>query len=415
MQRSRAYKYITIEYKPLLLLIRQSDLHSAYQNGLTMQRISTLILAMTFSSLSLSAQITLGPDWLMEAGFSMTLLTDASYNDPQGNIAKAGANQMWEFTQDLDANDTTMVMARMASMGTSFDSFPNADLVFTTEQEAGFVTATSEVYLQRSGNNLNVIGIADADPAAILPAFRLSDPLLFQSTPITFQSTTSDQTRLRLTFPPEILTLLTGDSTYTNFIDSLGVSIGQDVDTDVDGWGTINLNGESYNALRLRSVTEAFQDIEVKVPFLGWVPITQQIPGIDSTIDFNNQRTEAYSWVVADYPYPIMQVTVDSNGNSESATYRTDASLNTKEQLPQVGITAFAQNNTLSVSLASEDYNALGQVKVFGSNGALLDLQSVQLREDQVEFNTSGWPTGIQLVTAWLDGRLVGTKKVLVQ
>ena len=380
-----------------------------------MQRLSILILAMIFSSLSLSAQITLGPDWLMEAGFSMTLFTDASYNDPQGNVAKAGANQMWEFTQDLDANDTTMVLARNASMGAAFDSFPTADLVFTSELEVGFVTATSEVYLKRSGNDLNVIGIADSDPAAILPAFRLTDPLLFQSTPITYQSTSADQTRLRLTFPPEILTAILGDSTFTTFIDSLGVSIGQDVENEVDGWGTINLNGESYDALRIRSETQAFQDIEVKVPFLGWVPITQQIPGIDSTIDFNSQATYSYSWVVAAEPYPIMQVNVDSNNVAESATYRTDAIVSTREQLPQVGITAFAQNNMLTVTLASEDYNSLGEVKVFGSNGAVLDQQSVQLGNDQIEFNTSAWPTGIQLVTAWSNGRLVGTKKVLVQ
>ncbi len=378
-----------------------------------MLRIFTLGFAMAFTSLSLSAQITLGPDWLMEPGFMMTLFTDVNYDDPQGNIAKIGANQTWDFSQNLDMNDTTMVEARMASMGLASDTFPTADLVFTTEQEAGFVSATSEVYLRRDGNDLNIIGIADAD--AVLPAFRLTDPLLFQSSPITYQSTTTDQTRLRLTFPPDILTLITGDSTFNNFIDSVGVSIGQDIETEVDSWGTISLNGESYDALRIRSVTEAFQDIEVKVGFLGWVPITSQIPGIDSTIDFNSQQTESYSWVVADFPYPIMQVTVDSNGQAASATYRADPALSTRERTSQVGMTAFSQNNLLDISLKSDELSGQGQIRVYGANGAVLEQKNVQLREDRIEFNTAAWPTGIQLITAWSEGRLVGSQKVFVQ
>ncbi len=378
-----------------------------------MLRIFTLGFAMAFTSLSLSAQITLGPDWLMEPGFMMTLFTDVNYDDPQGNIAKIGANQTWDFSQNLDMNDTTMVEARMASMGLASDTFPTADLVFTTEQEAGFVSATSEVYLRRDGNDLNIIGIADAD--AVLPAFRLTDPLLFQSSPITYQSTTTDQTRLRLTFPPDILTLITGDSTFNNFIDSVGVSIGQDIETEVDSWGTISLNGESYDALRIRSVTEAFQDIEVKVGFLGWVPITSQIPGIDSTIDFNSQQTESYSWVVADFPYPIMQVTVDSNGQAASATYRADPALSTRERTSQVGMTAFSQNNVLDISLKSDELSGQGQIRVYGANGAVLEQKNVQLREDRIEFNTAAWPTGIQLITAWSEGRLVGSQKVFVQ
>jgi len=380
-----------------------------------MKRSLTLAFAVAFTSLSLTAQIILGPDWLMEEGFSMTLFTDANYNDPQGNLAKVGANQSWEFTQGLDVNDTTLVIARAASMGAAFDSFPTAELVFASEQEIGFVNATSEVYLDRAGNNLNVIGIVDGDPDAILPAIQLTDPLLFQSTPLTFQSTTSDQTRLRLTFPSDILTAITGDSTLNNFVDSVGVSIGQDVDTDVDGWGTINLNGTSYDALRIYSVTEAFQDIEVKVPFLGWVPITSQIPGIDSTIDFNNQRTESYSWVVADYSYPIMQIALDTNGQAESATYRSEVSLSTKERAAQVGITTFAQNNRLTVTLASDELSGLGEIQVFGVNGAILDQRSVQLRADRIEIDTAAWPAGIQLVTAWSNGRLVGTQKVVTQ
>lgn len=379
-----------------------------------MQRILTLLFAVAISTLSLSAQITLGPDWLMEAGFSMTLFTDADYSDPQGNLAKSGANQTWDFTQ-LNVDDTTSVQARVASEGAAFASFPMADLVFTSEQEVGFVTSTSEVYLQRSGNNLNVIGIADADPAAILPSIPLSDPLLFQSAPITYQSTTSDQTRLRLTFGSEVLSAILGDSTFAAFVDSLGVSIGQDVDTEIDGWGTINLNGRTHDALRIRSVTEAFQEVEVKVGFFGWVPITSQIPGIDSTIDFNSQATVSYSWMIADQPYPIMQIVVDSNNMAESATYQADPALSTSEFTAKVGLTAFAQNQTLSVSLTSEDLNGLGELRVFGTNGAVLDQRSVQLRDDQIEFNTAAWPAGIQLITAWSNGRLVGTQKVLVQ
>jgi len=381
-----------------------------------MLRFFTLAIAVAFSAQTLSAQIILGPDWLMEAGFSMTLFVDSDYNDPQDNLSKSGANQMWNFTQDLDINDTTQVDVKMASSGSAFDTFPNAELIFSSEQEIGFFNATSELYLDRDGNNLNVLGLVDGDPDAILPAVKLTDPLLFQSTPLTYQSTTSDQTRLRLTFPPEILTTLLGNSTFNNFVDSVGVSIGQDVDTDVDGWGTINLNGNSYDALRIKTVTEAFQDIEVKSGFLGWVPITDIVTsGIDSTIDFNNQRTETYAWVVADYSYPIMQITVDSNGAAESATYRSELSVSTRERNAQVGITAFTQNNALTVSLASDELNGRGEVQIFGVNGAILDRQVAQLREDRIEFDTSTWPTGVQLVTVWSDGKLVGTQKVVTQ
>lgn len=372
-------------------------------------------MAFTSLSLSLSAQIILGPDHLIAAGFSMTLFIDSDFDDPQGNLARIGADQTWDFSQGLDINDTTLVEARLASFGNASDSFPDAELVFTTEQEAGFVTASSEVYLDRVGNDLEIIGIADADPAAVLPTIRLTDPLLFQSTPLTFLSTTSDQTRLRLTFGPEILTVFTGDSTFNNFIDSVGVSIGQDVDTNVDSWGTISLNGQTYDALRISTVTQAFQEIEVLVPFLGWVPITSQIPGIDSTIDFNNQRTETFTWEVAEFSFPIMQVAVDSNGQAETATFMADPALSTREQAPQVGITAFAQNNTLDITLVSSELSGQGEVKVYGANGAVIEQRNIQLRDDRIKFNTSAWPSGIQLITVWSRGKLVGTQKVFVQ
>ncbi len=380
-----------------------------------MQRIYTLIFVMAFTALSLSAQIILGPDHLIAAGFSMTLFIDSDFDDPQGNLARVGADQTWDFSQGLDINDTTLVEARLASFGNAADSFPDAELVFTTEQEAGFVTASSEVYLDRVGNDLEIIGIADADPAAVLPTIRLTDPLLFQSTPLTFLSTTSDQTRLRLTFGPEILTVFTGDSTFNNFIDSVGLSIGQDVDTNVDSWGTISLNGQTYDALRISTVTQAFQEIEVLVPFLGWVPITSQIPGIDSTIDFNNQRTETFTWEVAEFSFPIMQVAVDSNGQAETATFMADPALSTREQAPQVGITAFAQNNTLDITLVSSELSGQGEVKVYGANGAVIEQRNIQLRDDRIKFNTSAWPSGIQLITVWSRGKLVGTQKVFVQ
>ena len=370
--------------------------------------VRTLLLILLGLVLTkVEAQLVLEEDWLISAGFDMTLRQDASFRDPEGNTGLSGADRSWNFS-GMQQGTSVRLMARNASEGVLSDSFPTADLVFTSTNPIGLIGAGNEIYLRKDNDDLLIIGFADATGLGLLPPIRLRDPITFQSTPLSYRSTGSDQNRLRIPLSSSIL----GDSTITSITDSIAISLVQDISYLVDGWGRLTVNGREFDALRLSSVTETSQEFEVKVPFLGWISATPFLPDSIPTGSF---RAEDVSWVVAEYSYPVVQVALDSVGEANGIQYANDLASSVSTPKQQAVALAISQSgSTLEVQTRSE-LPGQGELRVYGSDGRELSKSFLGLNGDRVLLDTQQWPSGVSFLSLWQgDRRLLATKRVVV-
>ncbi len=354
------------------------------------------------------AQLVLQQDWLIKAGFEMTLYSN-SYNDVNGNLNKSGSNQRWAFS-NLGVDDTIRLEARPAAQGMASANFPTADLVFTSGSDIGLIGANSEIYMRQNNDDLLVLGFANTGANNMLPVAKLTDPLTFQSTPVAFGGSGGDQTRLRLAFSSSFL----GDSTLAQFTDSLAVNLGQDIAYTVDGWGQINLNNNFFDALRVTSVTESFQTFEIKLPFLGWVDAALFLP--DSLADLDAQlRVEDVSWLVAEYSYPIVKVTLGIGGAPDRVEYASDAVSGALEQREApVRLAVVQRGQELRIETSSK-LTGTGSLRVYSSDGRELGASSVALNEGSASLDVSNWPAGVSLVALLSENTsLLATQRILL-
>ncbi len=379
-------------------------------------RVTALVLALfVFQAFSLLAQPVLGESWLLKPGDSYTIETDTGFGDAAGNLGRSGADQRWNF-EAFQPDFTSSVNALNPRLGIAADSFPSASVLLVSSEAAGLAGANSEIYLQRRGNRLEIVGIASGDSASFFPVLKLNDPLLYQLAPLTFRAQGNDQTRARFTFPPEILTLFLGDSTLANLVDSVGLSIGQDLEYVVDSWGEVKLNARysnnSFTCLRMRTETKAFQRFEVKVPFFGWIPINGLIQLPDSIANGALPRTIEYSWLSPEFTFPLVQMDVDTLGNITGVD---------QIMLPRTGAAGDAvlrklnirqQGSQLIVDLPEGNFGQ-GWIDVLGTDGRSFERRQLLSSQTQVELDASAWPSGVYLLTLWGDGRLQATGKAV--
>ena len=381
-----------------------------------MRTLLTIALSATVLATA-SAQIVLGEDWLLSAGFEMALGVDEDFDDPNGLLARTGANQVWDFGA-LGTNADILLEARDASEGASRDSFPTADLVFTARGDRGVGIAQpgTEAYLRKDGDDLLILGYAETSDVSLLPVVRLSDPLTFQSTPIAFGNSGGDQTRLQLTFDASFIADIASDEPGADLIDSIRLTIGQEVSYDVEGYGTLAFNGEQYDALRIRSTTEVFQEVEARLPFLGWQPITDLIPDSLLNVGLGAARTQDVSFVVAEYSWPVVQISLDSTGAAQEIAFRSDGTVGTRDRATAAAqLGAYAYDGELVVEVNAAQPLAGAQLHVLGADGRELLRRPVDGLNTRARIDASAWTPGV-VVVALLDSRgaLVGTQKVLL-
>lgn len=361
-----------------------------------------------------SAQITLGEDWLMDVGFAMDLAVDTSFDDAADNLARFGADQRWDLGTPT-VHRTFTVSARAASEGSAAADFPDADLVVVAGAGGGIIGPDAEAYMDRDGDDLFLIGLAGeaGGGGGFLPPLRLSDPFTFQSAPVAFNQRGDDIGSARLALGGEFLGVILGDSTFNGLVDSLGFSLAIGVDYHVDGWGTLRLGRDSFAVLRTRTVREISQALEVKVPFLGWIPIGDFVQLPDSLGGFGTQRTIAYDWLTPAYSYPVASAEADEDENPQELNFLASAVVGTRAPAPAVDLVASWVPGALEVVLGSAEVSAV-QLRLLGPDGRDVGVRRDVRPGSRISVPTANLPRGAYLVTAWRGGRLAATRRLVI-
>ena len=353
----------------------------------------------TAAPLALAAQITLGEATLPEAGDRFESVVDTTYADANGNVARAGADQTWIFG-DVTAQGVTCTSFRAASAGAAAAEFPDATLVVTTGVSCGDEGA--EVYLQRSGNDLNIVGLGTSVVAGggggALPTVRLAQPLLYQRAPLRFGDAGSATASQRLAFGGEALAVLLGNPSIAALVDSVRVDLSLEASIEADAWGRAGESAaELTEVLRVRRETTTSQTFEAKVPLLGWVdPST--IPGLDlSQLPPPEQTIVNYEWWSADEAAPLYRVSFDSVGAQAVAERSGAVSSAVEVAGAEDAVGLHLEGGSLVVARAGARAAAL-EVDVYDVTGARVAAVALATGQPEARLATDGWAGGLYVV-----------------
>jgi hypothetical protein len=223
-----------------------------------------LFSVLVFVSLGLSAQITIGVSVLPSVGDSLERMQD---NQPMGiSIGISGGNQLWDFSR-LQAPFVTTSYVLDPSEGEDGALFPTANILVKSDFFDGYFRKESGVYAQLGVSSpLDALGIS-----GIIGRFQPA--LTITKVPMRFQDTGSQLSNFRITFSSNDLPAALLDQLPIR-PDSLRLGQANNIKTQVDAWGTLQLPGGAFEVLRLKREVSVTNKIEALLPFLGWADIT---------------------------------------------------------------------------------------------------------------------------------------------
>ena len=363
------------------------------------------------------AQLTLDASWLLAEGDAVELYGSDNYADPDGNAGRAGADQTWTFATAPLIVDTTQLRVLSAAEGSAAAQFPGADLLLTGTRGLGPVGSSSELYVATRADGHYVIGVGEPDDEALVGSYALDDEILVQRSSLAFGDTYADAGGAQLVFDRSVFADQL-DPTISQFIDSVRVTFDQTEASAVDGWGTLDLFGTSYEVLRVRTDVESVQTIELKgLIYPDWTDVREvpiELPeAVTASLEEGNQTGTELTWVTPAFHYPVARLFVDGEGGPSKFDYAVGATTSsTRAPAPELAFRAYRSAADALTVTFDDDAPASTLVRVYGTGGQLLHAVTLPAGQHTATLELSG-ATGMRLVTLWRGGRLAGMQRVL--
>lgn len=236
-----------------------------------------LLGLVAWNSLDSGAQITVTSSTFPAAGDILRYVQAANPNIATALFTPPGGNQFWDLSA-LTPASTFEVSYRPAAEGVFQDAFPTATMVVSS--------GTSEYYYTSSGTKFELLGHVDNTIGGLsIVAIYKNQPIIAERrAPLNFfdifQQTSNNTLQWSYgEIPAGVLILpITPDS--------LRLRINRQILDVVDGYGTLRLPGalpqSEFPVLRLKKTAYITQNIELKIPPLGWIDVSQAAPGSGS-------------------------------------------------------------------------------------------------------------------------------------
>lgn len=344
------------------------------------------------------SQIVLGFNQWPDSGAVITY----SLGNGATTVGDSGINKVWNYDtlQGFSDVDTLRV--------NSPRKYPNASLRLRNNSNQ-VISANGQnlFYNKRIRSSLSDVllqGLYVEVPSGLIPG---GDSILnFEFSPAlkVFQENTSYGTRLtgsgrsnRFTIPFDTTLTLPGVGTIN--VDSLGFRANIVYDSRYNGWGTLQLPGGIWPALREQQTNRLTISVEVFTlirilpilpPIPTWVPLPLPIPGFsyNSVMYWTNQ-----------FKLPALEISTDSAGTT---------TLNTRFQggIPS-GLSKAKKNSFLSIypnpgqtELKVQTLNGFQakEIEVYNLQGQLMAKDQVLEASPSFTIATSQWPSGVYWV-----------------
>ena len=226
-----------------------------------------------------------------------------------------GSDKTWDFSDLASGGYEDTLFFEAASAGFNSAYFPNADFVFSDDEE---------MYIKINSTGLDVIGatteeegieVSVTNPMSFIPySLEMGKTFIDEFDLSAYQKDTIDTTIVGL--PPLVAQPILISITQTN-----------SNTFNVDGCGKITTPYGEYDCLRY-TVEAGEADITGTITgnYSG-ADFTLPIPAADlddAEADFNLYENKTYVWISKATKFPVVIVSTDENGDIESVEYLKD-------------------------------------------------------------------------------------------
>ncbi|NJB86341.1 hypothetical protein GGR26_002109 [Lewinella marina] len=378
-----------------------------------MLRTLPLLLLLALAP-ALRAQVVLTDAYFPIAGD--TLRYSATENVGGLNLLTPGAARQWDFGTLAAEAEANQVITAVAG-----------DPVFSTASLSVNLDSTTLGYYRVSGGAYSLVGLRGVLP--VLPGYTFEAPVdparPERRAPLAYQDAFTTNTTNTLTvaadsLPAEAIAEL---GSALNGVDSIRItSISQREDV-VDAYGSLTLNGQTYEVLRERRTETLNNRIAVKIGALPFTDVTTLVaPAVPEFSEFFGQqppRTTYYFWAQSEKE-TIATVTLDEAGKPKGMTFiRSDATSSIRDPFQrQARITLYPNPASRSATFDLEGLDAgtytLRVVNVLGRQVARQQFSPTG-HAARVELDVSRLPRGTYLYSITNErGRTLTTQRLLV-
>jgi len=277
-----------------------------------------LVIVFLLSAMTTWSQVVLNTNTLIEVGDTLRTAFDPLPMDLV--LGVGGEDKSWDFSALSGLSSEALVLD--PSEGLNAASFPEANQLFK-------VSLTQEVYNQKTGNQVNLVGFAGDDPfgLGIQTILPYTPPYPERVLPLEYEDINEYDTQLKNQLPKDALPQFLIDSLANSGItfDSVRITITTNRIDEVDAWGTMQLPQGSFEVLREKRIRTQTPFIEFKVGFLGWTNATPFL--IDQFEALKPDTLHSYYfWGDAKEPIAIVDYVGDfETGTIDDVTYKFDA------------------------------------------------------------------------------------------
>ena len=377
-----------------------------------MQKVITLVLFL-FCSATVFGQITLTAAYFPVAGD--TLNYGVAADGATVDVQAAGANTTWDFGSPVAVSFEREVY------GQANDSvFTEADLILSVDSTTNFFYGVSET----SFDVVGLRGSVDLFPGRVFDAV-VSPSRPERRAPLVFGDDFSANTVNRVVIPRSDIPadVIAQLGVLGAGVDTVRITSTSDRTSAVDGYGTLTINGQTYQVLREKRVETIVTKIETRSRFLNYNDVTGAIralfPDAEGIFAAEAPTTTYYFWSDTEKE-AIATVTENEDGEQTRFSFiRADSTNSTRA--PRL--------SQSQVKVYPNPARALATFTVTGINPGTYTLRLINVLGRQVsqrQFNPTGEMTEIDLDVSNLPwgtylysltnerGRILTTRRLLV-
>jgi hypothetical protein len=298
-----------------------------------------------------------------------TLLSDI-------DLELAGPSATWNFDfdvlQPMNTTTTTNCLDVSATPFTfqflfnnPFDSEHNSDFAIGVDQfdVAGMLTVEDAYFYYQNRSDRYAITGMGASLNSIPLGAQANDVDVVYELPLNYEDQSSSDSEILFTVP----------ETFT-------YRLQQSRSNNVDGWGTINIWGQSFDVLRCRTEIEANDSIYVNQFSLGF--------------DFDRPLSVEYKWLSPSYKVPILQIT--TTGGVVSSVLVADIYTSVEEK--EASTFSMYPNPANDLIFINGDFTPSDLMTIVNAQGQIVFTGSIPSSRS---IDTSAYANGIYVVSIY--------------